>query len=110
MKKNRAGFTLLEVLIAVVVLGLAYVAVLESFSTSLRNISRLRVTRTQTFSSMIQLEELIRETDIDDDIKVGKKKSYKRPDNVWVEGNGFVLEKLVSEDTMFTTLKLAQKK
>lgn len=39
--RGNQGFTLLEVLIAVVILGLSYVAVLQSFSFSMRNIARI---------------------------------------------------------------------
>lgn len=42
---DRDGFTILEVLVAVVILSLAYVAVLQSFSLSLRNIGKIEEQR-----------------------------------------------------------------
>ncbi|MCK5438116.1 MAG: type II secretion system protein, partial [Desulfobulbaceae bacterium] len=36
--KRQKGFTLIEVFVAVIILGLAYVAILQSFSVSLTNI------------------------------------------------------------------------
>jgi len=43
--KDRHGFTILEVLVAVVILSLAYVSVLQSFSLSLRNIGKIEEQR-----------------------------------------------------------------
>lgn len=42
---TEQGFTLLEVLAAVLILGLAYVATLESFSVAMRNIDKAETTR-----------------------------------------------------------------
>ena len=39
--KNASGFTLLEVMIAVLLLSLSYVAVLESFSSSMQRLVKL---------------------------------------------------------------------
>lgn len=42
---DQQGFTLLEVMVAVVILGLSYVAILQSFSLSARNIIRVEESR-----------------------------------------------------------------
>jgi prepilin-type N-terminal cleavage/methylation domain-containing protein len=49
---GQGGFTLLEVLAAVLILGLAYVAVLENFSISLRNIDKVSKTRQAVFADL----------------------------------------------------------
>ena len=63
--RHRApkGFTLLEVVVAVVILGLAYVAILQNFSFSSRNIARLQDSRTATFENSLEFEELLRNED-----------------------------------------------
>ncbi|MFZ5765955.1 MAG: type II secretion system protein [Thermodesulfobacteriota bacterium] len=46
------GFTLLEVLAAVLILGLAYVATLESFSVAMRNIGKAETKRSLLLAEM----------------------------------------------------------
>ncbi len=50
---EKNGFTLLEVLAAVVILGLAYVAVLQSFSLSMRNIEKVDKSRRAVFDERL---------------------------------------------------------
>ena len=54
---NSNGFTLLEVLVAVTILGMAYLAILQNFSVSMRNINKLDNKRQQIFKSMLIMEE-----------------------------------------------------
>ena len=58
-EKNKNGFTLIEVLAAVIILGLAYVAVLQSFSLSMKNIARIETARANTFAEMLAFEQLL---------------------------------------------------
>ncbi len=53
---RQKGFTLLEVLAAVTILGLAYVAILQNYSSSLRNIVRLDNSRKQLFKEQLEFE------------------------------------------------------
>lgn len=57
--KNKNGFTLIEVLAAVIILGLAYVAVLQSFSLSMKNITRIEKARESTLEKTLALEQLL---------------------------------------------------
>ena len=50
---RQKGFTLLEILIAVTILGLAYVAILQNFSESMSNIVRLDDRRTEVLEDSI---------------------------------------------------------
>jgi prepilin-type N-terminal cleavage/methylation domain-containing protein len=50
---EQTGFTLLEVLVAVLILGMAYVAVLQNFSISLKNIDKIGKTRQAVFEELL---------------------------------------------------------
>ena len=51
-----AGFTLLEILVAVAILGLAYLVVLQNFSLSLRNIERVEQGGLRGFAAELAVE------------------------------------------------------
>jgi len=51
-----AGFTLLEILVAVAILGLAYVVVLQNFSQSLRNLERVEQGWARDFAAILVRE------------------------------------------------------
>lgn len=58
MMKNlqaERGFTILEVLVAVVILGLSYVTVLQCFSLSLKNIAKIEEQRMSLFKDVSSL-------------------------------------------------------
>ncbi len=52
-----AGFTLLEVLLAVTILGMAYLAIMQNFSVSLQNIERLDRNGGQLFMAQLEMEK-----------------------------------------------------
>jgi prepilin-type N-terminal cleavage/methylation domain-containing protein len=51
-----AGFTLLEILVAVAILGMAYLVVLQNFSHSLRNIERVELGGLRSFTTLLARE------------------------------------------------------
>jgi prepilin-type N-terminal cleavage/methylation domain-containing protein len=89
---RQRGFTLLEVLVAVLILSLAYVAVLQNFSQSSANIFRLGKGRVTDIHDAMALEQQLREEN-----PAGE---------VLVQGEKFVLKKIVIQDGQGETLKL----
>lgn len=62
-----AGFTLLEVLVAVTILGMAYLAILQNFSTSLSNISRVERNSERFLTVQLEMDKHFLADNIDDD-------------------------------------------
>lgn len=58
---NQQGFTIIEVVVAVIILALAYTTILQNFSLSLRNIGRVDKKRTSLFEQQLQFEEQLQE-------------------------------------------------
>lgn len=97
--QSSEGFTILEVLVAVVILGLAYVAILQNFSVSLRNIVRLEESSTAIFEDLLGFEDRIAESDGSVDAGTGDGDTF-------LEGSKFRLVLISSENNDFMTLKL----
>ncbi len=55
-KRSPAGFTLLEILVAVTILGMAYLVVLQNFSFSLRNITRIEQSGLRSYETLLARE------------------------------------------------------
>jgi prepilin-type N-terminal cleavage/methylation domain-containing protein len=89
---RQQGFTLLEVLVAVLILSLAYVAVLQNFSQSSSNIFRLEKGRTRDMREAMALEQQLRGTDLGGE--------------VMVLGQKFSLKKISSKDGELETVRL----
>ena len=89
------GFTLLEVLVAVLILSLAYVAVLQNFSQSSANIFRLEKGRGADLRDALALEQQLRGTDL--------------AGEVLVQGQKFVLRKIGSKDGQLETVRLEKR-
>jgi len=92
-KNERQGFTLLEVLVAVVILGLAYVAVLQNYSVSLSNVSRIEKSRRGVLSASLAMEAEM----------LAKEQSSGEP---FLEGSKYRLMLITSPDGYLTSLKL----
>ncbi|MBU0482373.1 MAG: prepilin-type N-terminal cleavage/methylation domain-containing protein [Proteobacteria bacterium] len=54
---NMAGFTIMEVLVAVTILGMAYLVILQSFSLSMQNIGRIDRSGSSRFEAMLEMEK-----------------------------------------------------
>lgn len=98
MASTDKGFTLLEVLVAVVILGLSYVAVLQSFSLSLRNIAKIEQQRLTLFEEVVNLLQDARFSDDTED------KGIDGED--FIEGHKYRLVLVPGESGNMETLRL----
>ena len=96
--RNR-GFTLLEVLVAVVILGLAYVAVLQNFSISLRNIARVERAVTTDLEEALLFEQELAILDRDEETEAARGEMY-------LQGAQLALVEITSRDHSFKTLRI----
>ncbi len=95
------GFTLLEVLVAVMILGLSYVAVLQSFSLSMQKIQHLETKRIEIFDNLLGFEEEARFTgDFDND----EEEETDFP--LFLEGHKYNVVIVTDDDTDLMSLKL----
>ncbi|MCD6388224.1 MAG: type II secretion system protein [Desulfobulbaceae bacterium] len=95
------GFTLLEVLVAVMILGLSYVAVLQSFSLSMQKIQHLETKRTEILDNLLGFEEEARFTgDFDDD------EEEETDFSLFLEGHKYRVVIITDDDTDLMSLKL----
>lgn len=92
---SQRGFTLLEVLVAVLILSLAYVAVLQNFSQSNTNIFRLEKGRATDLREALALEQQLRGDNL--------------AGEVLVLGQKFVLKKISSKDGQLETVRLEKR-
>lgn len=54
--QGAGGFTLLEILVAVTILAMAYLVVLQNFSLSFRNLERLELVWQRDFTALLERE------------------------------------------------------
>jgi prepilin-type N-terminal cleavage/methylation domain-containing protein len=98
-QRKNLGFTLIEVLAAVVILGLAYVAVLQNFSMSMRNIMRIEQANNTTLQDMLAFEKVVWPDDEETELDTSGLPLF-------LEGRIFQLVVVTSDDGQMTTLKL----
>ena len=89
---SQNGFTLLEVLVAVVILGLAYVAILQSFSQSPLSILRLEKKRDGALAAAQEFAS----------------DSAASQGELFLEGHRFKLRRVTSDDGRLETLRLGK--
>jgi len=104
MVKNNAqrGFSLLEILVAVTIMGLAYVAILQNFSMSARNITKMDEGRTALLTNALAFERTLLSLEQAD-------KGGGDGAEVLVEGGSYQLTQVIDENDDFMTLKLKKK-
>ena len=97
-KDTSSGFTLLEVLAAVLILGLSYVAVLQCFSVALKNISKIETSRSELFEEKLTFSR---------DTKFSGLEAFadeEREGIPFIEGQKYRLIEIVSESGELSTL------
>jgi len=85
---ETAGFTLLEVLLAFAILAIAYLAIMQNFSVSFQNISRLDRHGSQLFSSVLELEKHLLVVNIGEDVS----------GEIYVEGEKYMVVVVAGEE------------
>ena len=101
---HNKGFTLLEILVAVTIMGLAYVAILQNFSMSSRNIFRMENSREAMTAAALDFDQSLLDIEGDDqDAGAGLE------EQLIAEGNRYRLLEMTDDQDLFTTLKLEKK-
>ena len=103
VERRQGGFSLIEVLVAVTILGVAYVAILQSFSLSLRNLGRMKESRAALVRDYLQFEARlapVREEEKE------VKKPREKGDILFLKGLSYELWQVESENGAFTSLQL----
>ena len=99
---GQKGFSLLEILVAVTIMGLAYVAILQNFSMSARSIVKMEEGRTALLASAMAFERTL--------LKMEQAEPGAGNDaEVLAEGGRFLLTEVIDENDDFMTLKLKKK-
>lgn len=98
---QNKGFTLIEILVAVVIMGMAYVAILQSFSLSSRNIARLDKERTSLLVNSLTFEQQLLNPELNN--------GSSSDDDIMTKGAFYQLSLAVSKNNDFMTLKLDKK-
>jgi len=98
-----AGFSLLEILVAVTIMGLAYVAILQSFSLSARNIGFMDTSRAELLANSLAFEKQL--------AVMGQNIEGDMADSgeLLVEGARYKLVLVTDENNDFMTVMLAKK-
>jgi prepilin-type N-terminal cleavage/methylation domain-containing protein len=104
MAKNcgQRGFSLIEILVAVTIMGLAYVAILQNFSMSARSIASMEEGRTTTLASALDFEKTLLSLDQAD-------QKADKAGEILAEGAVYQLTQVTDENDEFMTLKLKKK-
>ena len=97
---RQAGFTIIEVVVAVVILALAYTSILQNFSLSLRNIDRVDKKQTEIFNEQLHFEAQLQEMTF-----YGEEDG---PGEVFLEGNRYRVVMVTDETGGFVTLLTEQ--
>lgn len=94
------GFTLIEIIIAVVIMGLAYVVILQSFSLSTRNISKVETVRNGLLRYALEFDQQAFANRLGDDDAI------EMTESIFMEGSQYQLVLVSDESESFMTLRL----
>jgi len=98
--KRQEGFTIIEVVIAVVILALAYTSILQNFSLSLRNIDRVDKKQSELFNQQLLFDAKLQEMAFEGEGET--------PGEVFLEGNRYRVVVVTDENGEFATLLTEQ--
>ncbi len=99
---RQQGFSLIEILVAVTIMGLAYVAILQNFSMSSRSIFAMEEGRAKTLATSMAFEQTLLFMDVEgQDDAAGAE--------IVASGGRYDLALVTDEEDEFMTLKLKKK-
>jgi len=98
--RSQGGFTLIEIIVAVIIMGLAYVVILQSFSMSARNIGKVATVRDNLLQYSLNFEKQTLDKRLADDPDLGVN------EEVFMEGAMYQLILVYDETQTFMTLRL----
>lgn len=99
---RQQGFSLIEILVAVTIMGLAYVAILQNFSMSARSIVSMEEGRAATLATSMAFEKTLLTMDLE-----GQEAADGA--EIVAQGGRYDLALVIDEDDEFMTLKLKKK-
>ena len=100
--RGQRGFSLIEILVAVTIMGMAYVAILQNFSMSARSIASMEEGRTALLANALEFERTLLSLD-----QAGTDAG--EGGEVLTEGATYQLSQVTDENDDFMTLKLKKK-
>ncbi len=101
--RSESGFSLLEILVAVTIMGLAYVAILQSFSLSARNIHFMDESRSQLLRNTLAFEKQLISMGLDGEGDLAES------GEVLVDGGRYELVLVTDQNNDFMTIMLNRK-
>ena len=101
--RSESGFSLLEILVAVTIMGLAYVAILQSFSLSARNIHFMDESRSQLLRNTLAFEKQLIGMGLDGEGDLAES------GDVLVDGGSYELVLVTDQNNDFMTIMLNRK-
>jgi prepilin-type N-terminal cleavage/methylation domain-containing protein len=98
--REENGFTLIEIIVAVVIMGMAYVVILQNFSLSTRNLSKVESVRDNLLRSALEFDQHSLAAKLDNE------ESTEMTESVFMEGSMYQLILVADENENFMTLRL----
>lgn len=97
---REQGFTLIEIIVAVIIMGLAYVVILQSFSLSARNIAKVEGVRNDLLQYSLEFEQQAL------DKRLSTQEGVEVNEDIFMAGSRYQLLLVSDESEMFMTLRL----
>ena len=98
--RKEQGFTLIEIVVAVIIMGLAYVVILQSFSMSARNIVKIEELRDNLLQYTLEFEQQSLDT------RLNSEEGVSVSEDVFMAGSSYQLVLVSDESQTFMTLRL----
>ncbi len=98
--EKEKGFTLIEIMIAVVIMGMAYIVILQNFSLSSRNISKVESHRNHLLRNTLEFEQRSFAS------RLANEETSEMTESIFMEGSSYQLILVSDESESFMSLRL----